>query len=50
LKKLVGKNDTEDALKKLDRLTQEEARRAAAETLKFTCAIDDKVKAVIDGM
>ena len=49
LKKLFGKNDTEDALKRLNRLTQEDGRRVAAEALKFTHAIDDKAKVLIDG-
>jgi Na+/phosphate symporter len=43
LKKLLGKNDIEDALKKLDTLTLEEARMAIAETLKVTNRVDDKV-------
>ena len=36
VKKLVGRNDIEDALKRLDRLTQEEARMAAVQILKLT--------------
>ena len=43
MKKLLGKNDIEDALKKLDTLTMEEARMAIAETLKVTNRVDDKV-------
>ncbi|KAH9991063.1 hypothetical protein BJV77DRAFT_1009765 [Russula vinacea] len=43
LKKLLGKNDIEDALKKLDTLTLEEARMAIAETLNVTNRVDDKV-------
>ncbi|KAI9433096.1 hypothetical protein BJY52DRAFT_1218810 [Lactarius psammicola] len=35
-KKLVGRNDVEDALRRLDKLTQEEARMAAAEALMIT--------------
>ena len=48
--------DLEDALKKLDRLTQEEARMANAEVLRITNSIrdgvkivDDKVQVVING-
>ena len=48
--------DLESALKKLDRLTQEEARMAQAEALRITHSIrnevkvvDDKVQVVIDG-
>jgi hypothetical protein len=55
LKKLLGKNDIEDALKKLDTLTTEEARMAIAETLKVTKRVDvtvnrvdDKVDKVLD--
>jgi hypothetical protein len=43
-KKLVGMKDVEDALQRLDKLTQEEARMAAAEALKLTRGIDDKVE------
>ena len=46
LKKLIGRKDVEDALQRLDRLTQEEARMAAAEALEITRVIDDRVKAV----
>ena len=56
MKKLLGKNDIEDALKKLDTLTTEEARMATAETLKVTNRVDitvnrvdDKVTVLIDG-
>ena len=38
----------EDALKKLDKLTQEEARMAAAQNLKVTHAVDERVKGVVD--
>ena len=48
LKKLVGRKDVEDALQRLDQLTQEEGRMAAAEALTITRNIDDKVKAVDD--
>jgi archaellum component FlaC len=43
LKKLIGRTDIEDALKRLDRLTQEEARMAAAQLLKVTNTIDNGV-------
>ncbi|KAH9018457.1 hypothetical protein EDB84DRAFT_647789 [Lactarius hengduanensis] len=48
LKKLAGRTDLEDAVKKLDRLTQEEARMALAEVLKITHIVRDDVK-VVDG-
>ena len=43
LKKLVGRKDIEDALKRLDRLTQEEALMAAAQILNLAHTIDNKV-------
>ena len=49
MKKLLGKNDIEDALKRLDTLTQEEARMAIAEVLKVTQRVDDKVTALANG-
>ena len=49
LKKLLGRNDVEDALKRLDKLTQEEAKMATAEVLKFTRGMDSNIKVLIDG-
>jgi hypothetical protein len=56
LKKLVGRTEIEDALKKLDKLTNEEARMATAQVLKVThdvdnrvAGVDDKMAVVIDG-
>jgi len=46
LKKLVGWKDIEDALQRLDKLTQEEARMAAVEALKISRGIDYKVQGV----
>jgi archaellum component FlaC len=46
LKKLIGRKDIEDALHRLDQLTQEEARMAAIEALKITRGIDHKVEGV----
>ena len=48
LKKLFGRTEMEDALKKLDKLTQEEARMAAAENLKATYTVDKRVQEVAD--
>jgi hypothetical protein len=48
LKKLVGRTDIEDALKRLDKLTQEEARMATAQILKVTHTVDDRVRGVTD--
>ena len=49
VKKLLAKNDIEDALKRLDTLTQEEARMATAEVLRVTQRVDDKVTVLIEG-
>jgi hypothetical protein len=43
---LAGRTDLEDALKKLDRLTQEEARMALAEVLRVSHSVRDGVKVV----
>ena len=48
LKKLVGRTEMEDALKRLDKLTHEEARMAIAQNLKATHIVDDRVRVVID--
>ena len=45
-KKLVGRKDIEDALKRLDKLTQEEALMAAAQNLRLTHSVEDRVKIV----
>jgi hypothetical protein len=50
MKKLIGNNDIEDALKRLDRLTQEEARMASAQLLKVTNAIDSEVREIADNV
>jgi hypothetical protein len=48
LKKLVGKKEIEDALKRLDKLTQHEAGMAAAEILRLTQIVDNKVTTVVN--
>ena len=45
-KRLIGRNDMEDALRRLDKLTQEEARMAVAENLKATHTVDERVRGV----
>jgi hypothetical protein len=50
LKKLMGKNNIEHALKRLDRLTQEEAQMASVQLLQITNAIDERVVGVADGV
>jgi hypothetical protein len=49
-KKLIGRTDMEDALKRLDKLTHEEARMATAENLKATYAVGESVRGVADKM
>ena len=48
MKRLIGRTDMEDGLKKLDELTQEEARMAIAENLRATHAVDESVARVSD--
>jgi hypothetical protein len=50
LKKLVGRTDIEDALKRLDKLTQDEVRMATAQLLKLTHGVDYKVTRIDDGV
>jgi len=50
LKKLIGRTDIEDALKRLDRLTQEEARMAAAQVLRVANTVDDRVQGIANDM
>jgi hypothetical protein len=45
-KRLIGRTDMEDALQRLDKLTQEEARMAIAENLKATHTVDERVREV----
>jgi hypothetical protein len=56
MKKLLGRNDVESALKRLDKLTQQEAKMATAEVLKITrgmdinmTVMDTNLKVLIDG-
>ena len=48
MKRLIGRTDIEDALKRLDKLTQEEARMATTEVLKASHAVDARVRGVSD--
>ena len=47
-KRLIGRTDMEDALKRLDKLTHEEARMTIAENLRATHAVDERVKGVTE--
>ena len=46
MKKLIGRTEIEDGLKRLDKLTQEEARMAAAQNLKVTHTVAETVVAI----
>ena len=46
MKKLIGRKDLEDALSRLDRLTQEEAWMATAQVLKVAYRVEDAVNTV----
>ncbi|KAH9969804.1 hypothetical protein BC827DRAFT_1372543 [Russula dissimulans] len=48
MKKLLGKSDIESALKRLDTLTQDEARMATVEALKMVRGVDEKVNVVLN--
>ena len=47
MKKLTGRTEIEDVLKRLDKLTQEEARMAAAQNLKIAHTVDKRVEGVV---
>jgi hypothetical protein len=46
MKRLIGRTDVEDALQKLDKLTDEETRMAVAQNLKATHNVDERVRGV----
>jgi hypothetical protein len=48
MKRLIGRTDMEDALKKLDKLTDEEARMVVAQNLKATLNVDERVRGVVN--
>lgn len=48
-KKLLGESDIEAVLQRLDRLTQEEARMTAANTLEVVHGLFNNLKEVMDG-
>jgi hypothetical protein len=47
-KRLIGRTEMEDGLKRLDKLIQEEVRMATAQNLKVTHAVVDAVAAIDD--
>ena len=48
LKKLFGENDIEAVLQRLDRLTEDEARTTAAQTLEVVYGLVQNMRVVID--
>ena len=48
LKKLIGKTEIEDGLKRLDKLTNEEVQMVTAQVLEATHTVDNKVARVDD--
>lgn len=49
IKKLLRENDIEAVLQRLDRLTQDEARMTAAQTLEVVYGLAQNMRVVIDG-
>ena len=49
MKKLLGENEVEAVLQRIDRLTLDEARTTAAQTLQVVYCLVQNMRAVIDG-
>ena len=49
MKKLFGENEIDAVLQRLDRLTQDEARTTAAQTLQVVYGLIQNMKVVING-
>ena len=49
-KKLIGRTDIENSLKRLDKLTREEAWMGIAQNLKATHAVGESVREVVDNV
>jgi len=50
LNKVTGRSKIDDALRRLDKVTQEEHRMATAQDLRATHGVRDKVDVVVDGV
>ena len=48
IKKLIGNNEIEDALTRLDRLTREEAQMVDAQLLEITNRMNSEVREIAD--
>jgi len=49
-KRLLGENDAEAVLRRLDRLTQEEARTTATQSLEVIYGLVKNLKVIMDGL
>ena len=49
-KRLLGENDVEAVLRRLDRLTQEEARTTATQSLEVIYGLAKNLKVIMDGL
>ena len=49
VKKLLGENDVEAVLQRIDRLTPDEARTTAAQTLEVVYGLVQNMRVVMDG-
>jgi hypothetical protein len=49
IRKLLRENGIEAALQRLDRLTQDEARTTAAQTLEVVYGLSQNMRMIIDG-
>ena len=50
VKKLLGENEVEAVLQRLDRLSQEETRMTGAQTLEVVYGLVNNMKVVMNGM
>ena len=49
MKKILGENEMEAVLQRLDRLTLDEARATGAQTLEVVCSLVQHRRVVLDG-
>jgi hypothetical protein len=49
-KKVAGRSEIDDALRRLDKLTQEEHRMATAQALRVAHGVRDKIDVLVDGV
>ena len=49
VKKLLGENEVESALQRLDRLTHDETRTTAAQTLEVVYGLVQNIRVVMEG-